>query len=115
LVVTPPTGFEDLSLQTGRAGYVQFKQIPTAGPAIHTWYRRLSALAGDDRRVWEGPGGFEARARLDAAFAGLDGSALLRLAERSGATVVITPSRQAGPSGWRAGFRNAAWAAWTPP
>ena len=43
------------------------------------------------------------------------GQRMLRLAERSGATVVITPSRQAGPSGWRAGFRNAAWAAWTPP
>ncbi len=35
VVVKPPSGFEDLALHTGRAGFVQFKQVPTA-------YRSLS-------------------------------------------------------------------------
>ncbi|MFQ6539336.1 MULTISPECIES: DUF6798 domain-containing protein [Aphanothece] len=115
LVMAPPSGFEDLSLQTGRAGYVQFKQIPTASAAIHTWYCRLTALAGDDRRVWEGPGGWQARERLGEAYAALTPPALLRLADHSGATVVITRPAQAGPAGWREGFRNGDWTAWRQP
>ncbi|KMM17157.1 hypothetical protein SYNGFB01_06090 [Synechococcus sp. GFB01] len=114
LVVTPPFGFEDLSLQTGRAAYVQFKQIPTSRAAIQTWYLRVTALAGGDSDVWEGPGGWAARPRLSKAYNSLDPPALRRLADASGASVLITRGRQAGPSGWRAGYSTTGWTAWLP-
>jgi hypothetical protein len=115
LVVTPPFGFEDLSLHTGRAGYVQFKQIPTSRAAIQTWYLRLTALAGGDPAVWQGPGGWAARPRLTRAYNNLDPPALRRLADASGASVLITRGRQAGPSDWRAGYRTTGWTAWLRP
>lgn len=115
LVVTPPIDFEDLSLQTGRAGYVQFKQIPTSRAAIQTWYARLTALAGGDAGVWQGPGGWPARSRLSKAYNSLDPPALRRLADASGASVLITEARQAGPIGWRAAYRTTSWTSWRRP
>lgn len=115
LVVTPPFGFEDLSLHTGRAAYAQFKQIPTSRAAIQTWYQRLTALAGGDAAVWQGPGGWPAKPRLSRAYNQLDPPALRRLTDASGASVLITRARQAGPSDWRAGYRTTAWTAWLRP
>lgn len=120
LVLTPPAGFEDLSLQTGRAGFVQFKQIPTSAAAIQTWFERLTALAGGDRGVWQGPGGWEARDRLVAAYDRLSPAALGRLAEDSDASVLISGSHQGepekgAPQGWVAAYRNARWTAWRRP
>lgn len=120
LVLTPPAGFEDLSLHTGRAGFVQFKQIPTSAPAIQKWFERLTALAGGDRGVWQGPGGWDARDRLVAAYGRLSPAALGRLAEDSGTTVLITDYQEGGPEkggpqGWVAAYRNARWTAWRRP
>jgi hypothetical protein len=115
LVLTPPAGFEDLSNQTNLPKLVQFKQVPTESAAILTWYRRLTALAGGDPQVWQGPGGTPALQRLERAYAGLGGEALARLASDQGAGVVITKADQAGPSGWSRGFANGRWSAWLPP
>ncbi|SBO43739.1 conserved protein of unknown function [Cyanobium sp. NIES-981] len=115
LVVTPPSGFEDLALQTGRAGFVQFKQVPTAATALHTWFTRLTALAGGDAGVWQGPGGWKARDRLAQAYGTLPPTALATLAEQSGATLLITASQQPGPQGWLEAHRTPAWTAWRRP
>ena len=115
LVLTPPAGFEDLSLQTGRAGFVQFKQIPTSAAAIQAWFERLTALAGGDRAVWQGPGGWAARDRLVAAYGALPPAALGRLADDQGATVLITGPEQSGPEGWAPAYRNGRWTAWQQP
>jgi hypothetical protein len=112
LVLTPPSGFEDLPLHTGRAGYVQFKQVPTAAAAIRIWFTRLSALAGGRTQVWEGPGGWAARDRLVTAYTTLSPADLTTLAERSGADLLITRGDQPGPEGWRAAHRNPEWTAW---
>jgi hypothetical protein len=115
LVLAPPSGFEDLSLQTGRPGFVQFKQIPTSALALQTWFERLTALAGGDRGVWQGPGGWQARDRLLAAYGALPPAALGRLADDQGASVLVTSSQHSGPEGWAPAYRNVRWTAWQQP
>jgi hypothetical protein len=115
LVVAPPTGFEDLALHTGRPGLVQFKQVPTASTALHIWFTRLTALAGGEAGVWRGPGGWEASGRLVRAYGALSPAALAALAERHGATLLITATPQPGPPGWRPARRNRAWTLWQRP
>ncbi|MEB3351686.1 MAG: hypothetical protein VKM01_05110 [Cyanobacteriota bacterium] len=115
LVITPPAGFEDLSNHTRKPRLVQFKQVPTASGAILSWYRRLTALAGGDPQVWQGPGGTPAQQRLERAYDGLDGAALARLAEGQRAGVVVTRAERPGPEGWRRAFANDRWWGWLPP
>lgn len=114
VVLAPPSGFEDLPLQTGHPIVAQFKQVPTAPAAIRTWYERITALAGNDPLVWQGPGGWPARRRIDRAYERLDARALTRLVQRYQPGVVVTAASLPGPQGWREAFRNAHWSAWLP-
>jgi len=74
----------------------------------------MTALAGGDLRVWQGPGGWPARRRLMRAYDRLDAVALAQLARRQQLGVVITDAGRSGPRGWRQGFANSQWAAWLP-
>ncbi len=114
VVLTPPSGFEDLALQTRHPNFAQFKQVPTAPIAIRSWYLRMTALAGGDVQVWQGPGGWPARRRLMQAYDRLDAGALAQLASDEQLGVVITAAGRPGPRGWRQGFGNSQWAAWLP-
>lgn len=113
-VLTPPSGFEDLALQTGHPVFGQFKQVPTAPQAIQTWYFRMTALAGGDLQVWQGPGGWPARRRIDRAFEQLDAMALADLVRRYHVGVVVTGAGHPGPQGWHEAYRNAQWSGWLP-
>jgi hypothetical protein len=114
LVLVPPAGFEDLSVETARPVLVQFKQVPTTSQALATWYIRLSDLAVADPQVWEGPGGVPARRRLVRAYDQLDGRFWPGLLQRYRPAVVVTRSDRPGPPGWRRGVQAGPWQAWQP-
>ena len=114
LVLVPPAGFEDLSVETGRPVVVQFKQVPTSPQALAAWYNRLSDLAAADPRVWEGPGGMPARRRLARAYDQLDAGSWSGLLQRYHPVVVVTRSDRPGPPGWRRGVQAGPWQAWQP-
>lgn len=114
VVMTPPGGFEDLQVRADVPGFVQFKLIPNRSTAIKVWYVRLTALAGGDRRVWEGNSGFSAASRISSAYRRLGSEPLADLARRYGIGIVVTDSGHPGPSGWKEEFRNDHWSAWLP-
>jgi len=114
-VLTPPGGFSDLALRTGRAPVVQFRQVPASMGLLREWSRRLADLAGGSDRLREGPGGAAAERRLTAAYTGLDSQALATLARRYGVVAVVTRSGQAGPQGWQRAQAGSAWWLWLPP
>jgi hypothetical protein len=114
LVLAPPAGFEDLSVETARPVVVQFKQVPTSPQALAAWYTRLNDLAAADPQVWEGPGGMPARRRLAKAYDQLDASTWSALLQRYRPAVVVTRSDRPGPPGWRSGVRAGPWQAWQP-
>jgi len=114
-VLTPPGGFSDLALRTGRAPVVQFRQVPASMGLLREWSRRLADLAGGSDRLREGPGGAAAERRLMAAYTGLDSQALATLARRYGVVAVVTRSGQAGPQGWQRAQAGSAWWLWLPP
>ena len=114
-VLTPPGGFSDLALRTGRAQVVQFRQVPASLALLGEWARRLGALAGDGAQLWAGPGGAAAERRLMAAYGQRSPAALAALAGRYGAVAVVTASTQAGPPGWLPATDGGPWQLWLPP
>ncbi|MEB3266111.1 MAG: hypothetical protein VKN13_05785 [Cyanobacteriota bacterium] len=114
-VLTPPGGFSDLALRTGRAQVVQFRQVPASLALLGDWARRLGALAGDGAVLGAGPGGAAAERRLVAAYGQLPPQALAALASRYGAVAVVTAAGQAGPPGWSAAVAGGPWQLWLPP
>ena len=114
-VLTPPGGFSDLALRTGRAQVVQFRQVPGSIGLLGEWSRRLADLAGGPRVLREGPGGAPAERRLMAAYAGLDPQSLATLARRYAVVAVVTRAGQSGPQGWQRVQAGAAWWLWLPP
>ena len=114
LIATPPAGFEDMSLLTGRAGIAQFKQIPNRSTDLQEWFRRMQKLSGE-ADFWRHANGFKARRRLDQGFSRLSGEELEQIANTYGADILITSSTQASPTGWTRAFSNTEWIIWQPP
>jgi hypothetical protein len=112
-ILTPPSGFEDLTLLTGRAGVAQFKQIPNRSADIHDWFRRMQALGGDPE-FWRQARGFRSRQILNKGFARATPQQLRQLASDYQAGMVLTLGRQAGPQGWRRTYSDSTLSLWQP-
>ena len=111
-VLTPPSGFEDMSLKTGRAGVAQFKQIPNRSRDVREWFQRMQAMGGDPY-FWAKNTGFKARRKLNAGFYGLSGTQLAEVAKRYDAQFIITAQGQTRPEGWLLAYSNGDWNAWS--
>ena len=113
VLLTPPVGFEDLAWRLQRSTVVQFKLFPSQSLAIAEWYRRLTAVVGGPPEQ-SGRLGFDAVDRLRDAYGRLSPEQLQSLARRYGVAAVVTTAEQAGPTGWRRGYRDPFWTLWQP-
>ena len=113
-VLTPPGGFSDLSLRTGRAQVVQFRQVPGSMGLLGAWAQRLADLAGGEHVLHDGPGGGVAERRLVQAYGQLQPQALATLARRYGVEAVVTRQGQVGPPGWHRAALRSPWWLWLP-
>lgn len=113
-ILTPPSGFEDMTLLTGRAGVAQFKQIPNHSSDIHEWFRRLQDL-GFDSEFWQHSRGLRIRKILSNGFAKATPEQLVKLATKYQAGMVITLDNQAGPHHWRRVYVDNGVSLWEPP
>lgn len=112
-ILTPPSGFEDLTLLTGRAGVAQFKQIPNGNSDIDEWFRRMQDLGGDPG-FWRQAQGFRSRRMLNNGFAKMTPRQLRQLASKYQATMVVTLDGHAGPLGWRRAYAASTLSLWEP-
>ena len=112
-ILTPPSGFEDLTLLTGRANVAQFKQIPNRSADVREWFLRMQDLGGDPE-FWRKSQGFRSRKILVQGYARATPQQLQTLANNYQAEMVVTLGRQAGPPGWRSTYVEKAFSLWQP-
>lgn len=111
LILTPPGGFEDMSLKTGRPSVAQFKQIPNRSSDVQEWFARMQAMGGDES-FWRTSRGLKSRRKLNLGFQKLNSAELAALAHRYQAEIVVTTRGQDGPERWSISFQNKDWSAW---
>ena len=110
-ILTPPGGFEDMSLKTGRAAIAQFKQIPNRSSDVQEWFERMQAMGGDTA-FWKSSKGLKSRRKLNSGYNRLTDVELAELAHQYQADIIVTTKKQAKPRNWSLAFRNDDWNAW---
>jgi len=113
-ILTPPSGFEDMALLTGRAGIAQFKQIPNHSSDVREWFERMQDL-GFEPEFWRQSRGFRSRQIITRGYAKATPEQLRQLATQYQADMVITLGRQKGPLLWRSTYVDSGISLWQPP
>jgi hypothetical protein len=112
-ILSPPAGFEDLALLTGRAIIGQFKQVPNRSSDVSDWFVRMQDLGGD-KQFWRRSRGLQTRKDLSLGYRQLTPDNLKQLSKRYSADIIITGSNQEGPAGWNLRLQTPSWDAWSP-